>query len=418
MRRIVKRMHALAVWTIAALAIAAMLVRPWRTTEWIWPLAGAVLLTAAGLLPAGQAAAAARDGSEVYAFLFGMLALAELASVHGIFAWIGGMLVRRTGASAPVLFLWLFGIAVVVTAFLSNDGTIVLLTPVAVELARAARVRVAPFAYAVAFVANAASFILPFSNPANLVVFSPLPALLPWLERFIVPSAAALACTYAILRLRYRRDLHRSSAEIPAPSVLGPNARIILAVVCCSLAVLVAAAAFGWPVGYVALGVGSVSLLIAAMRDPAAALRTCRQAPWQVIPLVAGLFVIVRALDRTGVLSAAHALLARASLMPPVEGRLYAGAAVTFADALINNLPVSVIARYALHGAGVTPSVAHAALVGVDLGPNLSISGSLATLLWLMLLRREGVRINAWRFLGLGALITIPSLAAALLTLG
>lgn len=158
-------------------------------------------------------------------------------------------------------------------------------------------------------------------------------------------------------------------------------------------------------------------MLVAAGCDRGAALRACREGSWQIVPLVAGLFVIVRALDTTGAIGAARALFAHASQMPPVLGRLYAGGAVMLADALINNLPAGVIVRYALHGAGVAQHVAYAALVGIDLGPNLSISGSLATLLWLMLLRRENVRIDAWRFLGLGALVTIPALAAALLTL-
>lgn len=411
------RMHGTAIWAIAAATIALMLARPLRLGEWIWPALGAAALVASGLLSGKQAANAARDGLEVYAFLLGMLALAELARVQGVFDWITGVLIDRARGNSARLFAWLFAIAIAVTALLSNDGTILLLTPAAIALARGAKLPALPFAYAVAFVANAASFILPISNPANLVVFSPLPQLVPWLALFAAPSLAALACTYAALRWYWSRDLARSYVPQDTHAQLLPLGRLTLAVVAASLALLVTAAGFGWPVGYIAFALGAISVAIVASRDRAMLAPLVREAPWSVIPLVAGLFVIVRALDTTGALELARSLLRHASAMSPIFGRLYAGGAVTLGDAIINNLPAGVVVRYALRGHGIAPHVAHAALVGIDLGPNLSISGSLATLLWVMMLRRDGIEINAWRFLGLGALVTIPSLPLALLVL-
>lgn len=410
-------MHAAATYAIAAATIVLMLARPLRLGEWIWPALGAATLVATGLLSTGQAADAARDGLDVYAFLLGMLALAELARAQGLFDWITAALIERARGNSARLFAWLFAIAIAVTALLSNDGTILLLTPAAIALSRAAKLAALPFAYAVAFVANAASFILPISNPANLVVFSPLPQLLPWLALFAAPSAAALLCTYVVLRGHSAGALAQPYARQDARVALSPLGALTLTVVGASLTLLVIAAGFGWPVGYVAFALGAISVAIVASRDRATLAPLVREAPWSVIPLVAGLFVIVRALDTTGALELARSLLRHASAMSPVLGRLYAGGAVTLGDAVINNLPAGVVVRYALRGHGIAPHVAHAALVGVDLGPNLSISGSLATLLWVMMLRRDGIEINSWQFLGLGALVTIPSLAAALTVL-
>lgn len=410
-------MHPVAIWAIAGITIVAMLARPLRTGEWIWPALGGAVLVASGLLPGKQAAAAAGDGLDVYAFLIGMLALAELTRAQGIFDWLTALLTDRMHGNTARLFGWSFAGAIAVTALLSNDGTILLLTPAALALARAANVPVLPFAYAVAFVANAASFILPIGNPANLVVFSPLPPLLPWLAVFGVPSAIALVCTYAALRLRYARELRKRYEAPDSRPSLSPCGRLTLAAVASSLTLLVIAAGLGWPVGYVALALGAASVLVVGARDRATLAVVAREAPWSVIPLVAGLFVIVRALDATGALELARSFLRHASAMPPVFGRLYAGGAVTLADALINNLPAGVVARYALVGPGIAPHIVHAVLVGIDLGPNLSISGSLATLLWVMMLRRDNVEVNPWRFLVLGTLVTIPSLALALLAL-
>lgn len=409
-------MHAAATWALAAATIVAIVVRPLRIGEWVWSVLGAAILVAAGLLPAHQAAAAARDGADVYAFLAGMLALAELARIHGIFDALTGTLAARMRGDTRRLFAWSFAGAALVTALLSNDGTILLLTPAALALARNAKISPMPFAFAVAFVANAASFILPISNPANLVVFSPLPRLVPWLELFAASSAAALACTYVVLRLLHRRDL-AAPYENAASQPLCASGRFALVVVAAALALIVAAAVVGWPVGYAAAALGAIAIVVAALRDASTPVKVVREAPWSVIPLVAGLFVIVRALDATGVLEHARTLLRHASAMPPVIGRLYAGGAVTLADAAINNLPAGVIARYAVHAHGIAPHIVHAVLVGIDLGPNLSISASLATLLWAMMLRREGIEISGWRFLAAGAAVTIPSLVLALLVL-
>lgn len=408
-------MHATLTWAIAAATLAAIVIRPLRIPEWIWSVAGAAAIVGAGLLPGAQAAIAARDGLEVYCFLFGMLALAELSRVHGLFETVTDALLRRAGGSTAALFSYAFAGAVVVTALLSNDGTIVLLTPAALALARAANIVARPFAYAIAFVANAASFILPISNPANLVVFSPLPQLVPWLALFAAPSAAALLCTYAVLRGVHRNELQGKyvmDERVQAPSQAGSLTAVTVS---CALVILILAAGLGWPVGYVAIALGFAATLVVTVRHRATARAVARGAPWSIVPLVAGLFVIVRALDATGALELARSLLRSASSMTPVLGRLYAGAVTTLADTAVNNLPAGVIARYALRGHGIAPHIAHAVLVGIDLGPNLSISGSLATLLWVMMLRREGIEVKALRFLAMGALVTVPSLALALL---
>jgi arsenical pump membrane protein len=407
-------MPAIAVWIIALLTIAAIVMRPFGIAEWLWAVLGAGVLVAAHSLTGAQAALAARDGLPVYAFLLGMLALAELARVQGLFDWLAVALATRAAGNAARLFAWAFCGAIGVTALLSNDGTILLLTPAALALARGTKLAIAPFAFAIAFVANAASFILPISNPANLVVFSPLPQLVPWLAIFALPSVIALVVTFAVLRALHARDLS-GTYDAPAESPrLSPPAIASAIVITLALAIIVVAAALGWPVGYVALAVGILSVIAIGVRDPASSVTVAREAPWSVIPLVAGLFVIVRAVDATGALELARTILRQASAMPHVLGQLYAGGAVTLADTLINNLPAGVVARYALHGNGIAPHVAHAVLVGIDLGPNLSLSASLATLLWAMMLRREGITVSPWRFLAIGAAVTIPSLALAL----
>jgi arsenical pump membrane protein len=138
---------------------------------------------------------------------------------------------------------------------------------------------------------------------------------------------------------------------------------------------------------------------------------------WSVLPLVAGLFVLVEALQKTGVIAALAAAMAQQAEQSTSVAAAVAGVLVALACNLMNNLPVGLIAGSTVAVGHLQHPIDAAALIGVDLGPNLSVTGSLATILWLVALRREGEGIGAWRFLKLGALIMPPALIGALLTL-
>ncbi|HEY5258111.1 MAG TPA: ArsB/NhaD family transporter, partial [Candidatus Baltobacteraceae bacterium] len=142
-------------------------------------------------------------------------------------------------------------------------------------------------------------------------------------------------------------------------------------------------------------------------------LAVARGVSWGIIPLVAGLFVVVAALDRAGALGDAQHLLATAARLPSWSASLAVAAATAVACNLFNNLPVALFAGAAIHGVAVPTALSHTVLVAVDLSPNLSLTGSLATLLWLIVLRREGIIVTPWQFVRLGALVTIPALLLA-----
>ena len=133
------------------------------------------------------------------------------------------------------------------------------------------------------------------------------------------------------------------------------------------------------------------------------------------MPLVAGLFVLVEALDQTGLIQMITALLhdeARRSVIWTARG---AGTVVAVASNLINNLPTGLIAGDAVQGAHVPDQITRAVLIGVDLGPNLSVTGSLATLLWLIIVRQAKIPITPWHFFRLGLAVCLPALALAIL---
>ncbi len=195
-------------WFIVALSIVGVIAHPFRWPEATWSVAGAVLLVVCKLLPLVSAWDGVRDGVDVYLFLVGMMALAEAARREGLFAWLASLAVRGARGSASRLFLLIYGVGVIVTTFLSNDATAVVLTPAVCAATRAAKVEPLPYLFICALVANAASFALPISNPANLVVFaSHMPPLSRWLARFGVASIGSIVMTFLVLRWAQRAHL-------------------------------------------------------------------------------------------------------------------------------------------------------------------------------------------------------------------
>jgi len=404
--------------TTAAIVVATILgvlVRPFRLPEYVFAVGGAGALLAFGLLPPAAAWAAAAKGYDVYLFLVGMMLLAEVARQQGLFDWIAAHAARAARGSARRLFALVYGVGVLVTVFLSNDATAFVLTPAVYAVTRAARVEPLPYLYICAFIANAASFVLPISNPANLVVYGErLPALAPWVGTFAAPSLAAIVATYIVLRWTQRRALSAPLGGAPDVEPLSLSGRAAGLCLTLAAAVLIGASALGRDLGAPTLACGLLSVVAAsavALRSPMPALA---HVAWGVLPLVAGLFVLVAGLEHAGAIRIAAGWLSGHEHRAPAWTAFAAGLTAGFGTNVVNNLPLGLLAGAAGQAAQAPDKVMAALLIGVDLGPNLSVSGSLATLLWLIAIRREGERVGGLRFLGVGALVMPPALLLAL----
>ena len=204
----VRSVTSVLVWSIAAGTIAGVLFRPKDWPEAVWACLGAFILVISGLLPLSQAGAAVAKGTDVYLFLTGMMLLSELARREGVFDWLASLAVAAAKGSRARLFSLVYLVGIGVTVFLSNDATAVVLTPAVYAAVQKARTKALPYLFICAFIANAASFVLPISNPANLVVYgSKLPPLLPWLRTFLAPSLCSILATYVALRWVVRKEL-------------------------------------------------------------------------------------------------------------------------------------------------------------------------------------------------------------------
>jgi arsenical pump membrane protein len=392
---------------IAALSTAGVLARPFRLAEAWWAVLGAVLLLLTGQMDFAEVGRAVGKGTDVYMFLIGMMLIAEMARTTGLFDWIAAQAVRRSQGSSRRLFCIVYGVGIVVTTFMSNDATAVVLTPAVLAAARAAKLeRPLPHLFACALIANAASFVLPVSNPANLVVFaSQMPSLLAWFRLFLIPSAIAIAVTFAALYWNQRTDLNQlMSAEVAVPP-LSRDATIVASGIGMMGALLLTSSAIGVDLGWPTFIAGLATFAVVFLRARPAALTAAREMSWSVLPLVAGLFVLVAALGKIGVADELARLLKQLYTTAPQWSIWAAGIATAIVSNIANNLPAGLIAGATMASSHATSNVIAATLIGINLGPNLSVTGSLATVLWLTVLRREGIEVGFVQFLKVGAVV-------------
>jgi arsenical pump membrane protein len=392
-----------------------MLIRPRNIPEVYWIGGGVLLLLLFRLISFQLAVRAAAKALDVCFFLIGMMLLSELARKHGVFDWLSSVAVRSSRGACSTIFMLVYVVGTIVTIFMSNDATAVVLTPAILTAVRKAKVQPLPYVFVCAFIANAASFVLPISNPANLVVFrNRMPPLGSWLLSFGVPSLLSIVATFLVLRWIFRKDLCATIACEVEAKRLPSDGKLVLGGLGVLVAVLVTASWLGKDLGLptclTALAI-TAAVSIMTRSNPVG---LAREISWSTLALVAGLFVMVDAVESIGAMQQTREWLLWAENLGTSVGVLVTGFAVGVANNLVNNLPLGLIAAGTLQTAHAKSLITDAVLIGVDLGPNLSITGSLATILWLIALRKEKVNVTFWDFLKVGAVAMPIALLAAL----
>jgi arsenical pump membrane protein len=362
---------------------------------------------------AGKAVA---EGLDVYLFLTGMMLLSELAKDYGVFAWMAHYAVRSANRSSMRLFTSIFAVGVVVTIFMSNDATAVVLTPAVLSAVKRAKAPPLPYLLSCAFVANTASFVLPISNPANLVVFSStMPSLLRWLAMFSLPSLVAIIVTYVILRWYCHNEISAPCEGSTSDVGLSEMGKISLFGIAAVAITLLIASAMKIDLGLPTFLASTVITSVAAIRGRSNPIRLVREISWSILPLVAALFVIVEAVKTAGAMHLLHDLFESSLQIPQSRAALAVGVAVGFGTDIVNNLPLGLITGATLRTMSLQPMLAKVVLIAIDLGPNLSITGSLATILWITAIRREGMDMSGWQFFKIGMIVMPISLILAIL---
>ncbi|HEY6959230.1 MAG TPA: SLC13 family permease [Candidatus Limnocylindria bacterium] len=401
---------------LLALTLAGVVTRPRGVREWVVAITGAALVILLGVVPPADALAAIVAQWNVFLFFLGLMAISAIADQSGLLRHLVVASARAARGRADLLFVLVSGVAVLVTVTLSNDATVLLLTPLVVDMARRLRVPVLPYAFACAYLANAASIAIPIANPANVLVLQSIPLTASVFVALLGPSAvfATLATIGAVWWLR-RGDL-RGRIAVPPLTDHDAGARGVAVGIALIVVVYVVALELRWPVGIVAVIGGAALVALQAARGHLRHAQLRADIAWGIFPLLAGLVVVLRGAEAAGLVDVVAGPLATA--VPDARG--IAGVAVlsTLVANAMNNLPWALLAGAAAgHVATLDPRLAASLLVGIDVGPSFTAIGSLATILWLLLLRRRDIHVSALDYARASVIPSALALAAALVPL-
>ena len=389
--------EALALVTLAASLVAAIS-RPRWAPEWAVAGGGALVLLAAGVLSFHDARSAVSNLGPTVAFLAALLVLADGCRRAGLFEALGAGMARGSRGRSSRLLAMVFLAAAGTTAVLSLDATVVLLTPIVFATAARLRVNPRPHVYACSHLANSASLLLPVSNLTNLLAFraSGL-SFLRFAGLMVRPWLVALLIEWLVLRRAFAGDPHRQAtrsirAERPPPPWFA-LAVVGLALVGFALSSVISVA----PVW-----IAAAAALALVLRERPRPSEVVRAAEPTFLVFVLGLGIVVQAASQHGLSSAVDSLLPLGTSLPALLGVAAASAVVAN---LVNNLPATLIILPVAASSG--SGAVLAMLVGVNIGPNLTYVGSLATLLWRRIVHAHDHETDMGEFTRLG-LQTVP----------
>jgi arsenical pump membrane protein len=397
----------LLVLLVVATTLALILIRPRGLSEAWAAAAGAVAMLLVSPVALGDLPDVLDETADVLLFLLGMMVLTHLVEHAGVFEWLAEHCARLSRGHGVLLFCNVFLLGAVITALLSLDVTVIMLTPIVFAVATRRRLDALPFMFACTFVANTASLILPISNLTNLLVYHDLDlSFSEFAGAMWLPNLVAALANLAVFLILFRKRIPRRfdvSSEISLPPV--DRWFLVAAIVLAgSLAGLLGLGLAERPLAPAALA-GAAVLLIAGLAMKRTTLPTVsREISWAVFVFVVGMFIVVRGVQ-IGVLDDWSFSISR----DPVRAMVAGSAVSALGSNIVNNVPMTLLmmSLFPRVDGAAREALAYGTLLGANIGPTLTTYGSLATILWLNVLRKRGLHIETRDYLRIGVL-TMP----------
>jgi arsenical pump membrane protein len=396
---------------LVALVLVFAIVRPRGLPEIVIAGPATVVVLLTGVVTLDEARDELASMAPTVVFLVAVLVLAHAADALGVFRWVSQILQQKSLADPHRLLIYVFGAAALTTAVLSLDATVVLLTPAVIAAARSIGASPRPHSYASAHLSNSASTLLPVSNLTNLIAFAATGlTFLHFTALMALPWVVTIAVEYLIFRLFFRSELARGdSAEPPVAARSAPAPILPLTVIGMTLLGFAVSGFFGIEPAWIAVVGASVlgAIALARHRTTAAKMLYAADLWFCAFVLVLGIIVAGVANGPVGEWIA--------QILPgdtSYGSLLFVAAVAAVASNLVNNLPATLLMIAAL-GTAAPPALVLAMLIGVNLGPNLTYVGSLATMLWRRVATSAGAPPTLATFTLLGVITTPLTLLAA-----
>lgn len=391
---------------IVIVTVFLMLARPRGLTEAWVALIGAVALLLSTAVPLDQLPRMINETSDVLLFLLGMMVITGIAERARVFDVLAESFVRLARGNGRLLFVLVYLLGAIITATLSLDVTVIVLTPIVFALVARRRIPALPFMFACTFVANIASLVLPISNLTNLLVYDGLDlSFIDFTTTMWLPNLVAAATNVLIFLWLFRKQIpRRFIAESSYPIVINRWLFIAGAVLTASLAGVLVLGVRGEPIWWATIAGGTMLLALALGSRRTTLHQTLHDISPSIFVFVVSMTIVVEGFQ--------HAWLDDQTLALPTSlpmALLTSVGLAAIGSNVVNNVPMTVLALGVLERApaGSRDALTYGSLIGANIGPALTTYGSLATMLWLTQLRRRGLHVSTVAYMKV-SLIAIP----------
>jgi len=408
--------------SIFILTLLLILIRPCGLNEAWATTIGAALMFLTGQETVQQGIHIAIKGMDVLIFLFALMLLSSLLDKSGFFEWAAIWTIRWANGNGKTLYRNVFLLGMLTTALLSLDTTAIILTPIVLSFVKRLKLPALPFLIACAFIANTGSLLLPVSNLTNLLFQGAFKfSFTAFALRMAVPQIVVVMLNYILFKFYFRNKLPTrfDMAELPEPYSVIVDKRYFLGAVAILIAVTIGyfvGSLYGIP-PYIIAWIATAVLFCWGLWRKQVNLQVAKGISWSLFPFIVGLFIVIQGVENLGLGKIAVRGLLSIGHTPMLLQMLCASFGTAIGSNIVNNIPMALLSISVLNEAHTASTIQFAALIGCNIGPNLTVAGSLATMLVITSARQKGEKMRALDFFKVGIWATPLLLAAAIVTL-
>jgi arsenical pump membrane protein len=409
---------------IFAASIGLLMVRPKPLNEATAVALGAVVMIVLSLVSPQQTWQVLQENANVLLFFLGLMIISVVSEQAGFFQWCALKASQIAGSQGPALLAVVFILGALITAFFSNDATALVLTPLVFAIVKRHNLNPLPYVFACAFVANTASMLLPVSNPVNLLAVEKFHLTLgQYLKFLLLPSFLVIGANFLLFRWLFKKDLYAAKGydQPEEPPQIDRFFKAAGAGLGLTALGYILVSVFGLPLSYPALG-GAIILLACGFSFKRLKIKTVVSGiSWSIFLFIFALALLVKGLENAGVIKVIADELAALAARGPLQALFSVTLGTALGSNLINNWSMMMVSVSSLAAMSQNPAfhpiLVYGAIMGGDIGPNLTILGSLSSMLWLVLLRQRGLDIRPMQYVKLGLIVTPILLITGVLNL-